>query len=71
MVKDSEVVALKDIRQALQLALFNNKILCEGAAACSIAAAMNIARKVPTYKKIVCLLTGGNLPPSYLHPITL
>lgn len=66
VVKDSEVVTMQQVRQALKLALYTNKILCEGAAACSLAAAMSIAKRSMHYKKIVCILTGGNLPPSYL-----
>lgn len=56
----SLVVSLKDIEQALRYLLFNNKLLCEGAAACSLAAALQIANQ-NKHHKIICLLTGGNL----------
>lgn len=69
LVHDSEVVSIASVKEALRLALFNNKILCEGAAACSIAAAIAIAKRSEQYKKIVCVLTGGNLAPEYLVDI--
>jgi threonine dehydratase len=57
---DSIVVSLEDAKQAVKSLLFNNKLLCEGAAACSVAAGLTISRE-KKHRKVVCLLTGGNL----------
>lgn len=65
-VVDSEVVSLVDIQNALRMLLINNKVLCEGAAACSLAAAINIAKRT-SYQNIVSILTGGNLASDYIH----
>lgn len=66
VVQDSEVVSIVEIQSALQMLLINNKLLCEGAAACSLAAAINISKKTP-YKNIVSILTGGNLATDYIN----
>lgn len=60
IVNDSLVIPLHDIRQALRDLYFNNKLVCEGAAACSLAAAIQLA-KLGKYQKIVCILSGGNI----------
>ncbi|MDP3561524.1 MAG: pyridoxal-phosphate dependent enzyme [Legionellaceae bacterium] len=65
IVVDSEVVPLIDIEKALEMLLLNNKLLCEGAAACSLAAAINISKKT-SYQNIACILTGGNLSTDYV-----
>ncbi len=66
IITDSKVVPLADIKKALETLLINNKLLCEGAAACSFAAAINIAQE-SSYQNIVCILTGGNLSTDYLN----
>jgi threonine dehydratase len=65
MITDSEVVTLDDIEKSLNMLLLNNKLLGEGAAACSLAAAINISQKTD-YKNIACILTGGNLSTDYI-----
>jgi threonine dehydratase len=60
LLTDSIVVNLEDAKQAVKSLFFNNKLLCEGAAACSVAAGLTISRE-KKHRKIVCLLTGGNL----------
>lgn len=60
VLQDSLVVSLADIRQAWRLAFYQHKLLCEGAAACSLAAAIQLAAR-NEYKHIVCILSGGNL----------
>lgn len=65
LIKDSEVVKLIDIQNAVKVLLQNNKLLCEGAAACSLAAAITIQRRA-SYKNIVAILTGGNLGTHYI-----
>lgn len=69
LVNDSEVVDIKHIELALKMVLLGNNILCEGAAACSLAAAINIAKRTDNHKKIACILTGGNISPEYLTNI--
>lgn len=69
LIKDSEVATLEHIEHALKMVLLNHKILCEGAAACSVAAAISIAKRSTHYKKIVCILTGGNMPLEHLTRI--
>lgn len=61
ILEDSIVVSLAEIKNSLKLLLMANKLLCEGAAACSAAAAIQLA-EMGKHKKIVCILTGGNLP---------
>lgn len=66
IITDSEVVKLEHIEKALNVLLLNNKLLGEGAAACSLAAAINIAMRT-SYKNIACILTGGNLSTDYIN----
>ena len=66
VIQDSEVVSIIEIQNALQMLLTNNKLLCEAAAACSLAAAINISKKT-NYKNIVCIITGGNLATNYYN----
>lgn len=67
LIKDSLVISLNDIKQALR-SLYFNKLICEGAAACSLAAAIQLAR-LGEYKKIVCILSGGNIDNDVLQLI--
>ena len=64
LVTDSEVVTIADAKKALYQ-LFNHKLICEGASACALAAAIQIA-KHSRHKKIVSILTGGNLSSEYM-----
>jgi threonine dehydratase len=65
---DSLVMPLTEIKLALNSLLINHKLLCEGAAATSFAAAMRLM-KTRQYKKIVCILSGGNLSVDILSTI--
>ncbi|WP_028389541.1 pyridoxal-phosphate dependent enzyme [Legionella fairfieldensis] len=65
---DSIVVNLESVKQAVRTLLFNNKLLCEGASACSLAAGLNILKE-KKHRKIVCLLTGGNLAGELLQEL--
>lgn len=60
MITDSEVVTIENAKRALNQLFNNHKLICEGAAACALAAAIQIA-KHSKHKKIVSILTGGNL----------
>lgn len=60
VVSDSLVVSLDAAMQAIQILLRRHKLLCEGAAGCSLAAAMQLARE-NKHRNIVCILSGGNI----------
>ncbi|OGT45136.1 MAG: hypothetical protein A3E83_07615 [Gammaproteobacteria bacterium RIFCSPHIGHO2_12_FULL_41_20] len=65
LVKDSLVISLNDIKHVLKSLYFNHKLVCEGAAGCSLAAAIQLA-KLGSYQKIVCILSGGNIDDAVL-----
>lgn len=60
LISDSIVVDLVSIKQMIHMLLQGNKLLCEGAAACAAAASVQLASQ-SEYKKIVCILSGGNI----------
>ena len=49
-----------DIAAAIQLLAERNKVVAEGAGACSVAAALRVPPGGPA-KKIVCVVSGGGL----------
>lgn len=69
ILKDSIVVSLNEIRLAMKSLLFNNKMICEGAAGCSLAAAIRLA-ETGKHEKIACIISGGNVSPDVLASIT-
>jgi len=60
----SIVVSIAQAKEAISLLLNNNKLLCEGAAGCSVAAG-KILSEQGQYQAIACILTGGNLDHKY------
>lgn len=66
LVKDSLVISLDDIKQALKHLYSHHKLVCEGAASCSLAAAIQLA-KLGGYQKIACILSGGNIDDAVLR----
>lgn len=66
IIRGALAVELNDIKQAMYDLLINNKLLCEGGAACSVAATRLVA-EWSHHRKIVCLLTGGNLSKDILQ----
>jgi len=66
VIEDSVVIKIADIEKALRLLLVNNKMLVEGAGACSLAAAINLTQKT-SYQNIACILTGGNLAMDFIN----
>lgn len=68
LIIDSEVVKLENVKKALHQLFANHKLICEGAAACGLAAAIQIAEH-SEHKNIVCILTGGNLSNDYVRLI--
>ncbi len=65
IVTESLVVTLAQVEKAIAQILVSSKLVCEGAAAASVAAAQQLLRRHPKME-IACLLTGGNLPPETL-----
>jgi threonine dehydratase len=70
LVKDSLVISIEEIKQALKSLYFNHKLVCEGAAGCSLAASIHLAR-LRRYRKIVCILSGGNIDTNVLNQFLL
>lgn len=60
IIRDSLVVNTNHSKKAFIDLLLLNKLLCEGASACSLAASIGLLAQ-QKHQKIVCLLTGGNL----------
>jgi threonine dehydratase len=61
-----EVVSLESIQEAIRSLLLTHKLLCEGAGAASVAAAIQLAT-INQHRKIACILSGGNLAVEQIH----
>lgn len=68
IIEDSIVVPLEEIEQAVRNLLLQQKLLCEGAAACAYAASLKLS-KTGKHKKIACILSGGNISPGILRDV--
>lgn len=66
LLKNSIVLSVKEICNALKIIAIKNKLLTEGAAAATVAAALT--DQIPD-GKIVCVLSGGNIDTSKLTTI--
>ena len=60
-VADSIVVPLEAVAQAMRLAAERCHIIAEGAAGCAIAAALTPRIKAAGHKKVVVVVSGGNI----------
>ncbi len=60
-VDESVVVSLDDTAHAMKLAAERCHVIAEGAGACAIAAALSPALRERGYKKIVAVVSGGNI----------
>lgn len=60
-VDGSEVVSLDDTARAMKLAAERCHVIAEGAGACAIAAALSPAMRERGFKKIVAVVSGGNI----------
>jgi threonine dehydratase len=69
IVKESITVTPNEAMCSLANLLMKNKLLCEGAAAVSLAAALKISER-GNYRKIVCILSGGNISPEVIQSLT-
>ena len=66
LIDGSLVADLNSIAEALRLLITRNRIVAEGAGACPLASALAV--KAGT-RKIVCILSGGNIDLSRLMTI--
>jgi threonine dehydratase len=60
-VADSIVVSLDDAARAMRLVADRAHVIAEGAAACAVAAALSPALAARGHKKIVAVVSGGNI----------
>jgi threonine dehydratase len=70
-VDDIVTVTEEDIRRAMHRLLFSARILAEPSGAVTTAAAMFHAEELPAAKKIVAVVTGGNVEPQLFSDILL
>ena len=60
-VHDSIVVSLDDAAKAMRLVAERSRVIAEGAAACAVAAAVSPAMAQRGHKKVVAVVSGGNV----------
>jgi len=60
-VHESIVVSLDDAAQAMRLVAERARVIAEGAAACAVAAAVSPALAAHGHKKVVAVVSGGNV----------
>jgi len=61
LLAGSIVTSLEETRQAMLLVAVRNHIICEGAAACAVAAGLTGKAGKGEKDKIVCVVSGGNI----------
>jgi threonine dehydratase len=61
VVDESVVVSLEDVAAAMRLAAERGHVIAEGAAGCAIAAAVSAGVRARGHKKIVAVVSGGNI----------
>ncbi len=61
LLAGSIVVSLEETRRAMLLVAARNHIICEGAAACAVAAGLTGKAGSGGSSKIVCVVSGGNI----------
>jgi threonine dehydratase len=60
-VSESIVVSLDEAAQAMRLVAERTRVVIEGAAACAVAAARSPRMKAAGHRKIVAVVSGGNI----------
>jgi threonine dehydratase len=70
-VDDIVTVTEEDIRRAMHRLLFSARVLAEPSGAVTTAAAMFHAEELPASRKIVAVVTGGNVEPQLFSDILL
>jgi len=68
LLDGSHVVTLREVAQAIRLLAARNRVIAEGAGATPVAAALS--GKAPG-KKVVCVVSGGNINPHALAQILM
>lgn len=66
LIENSIVVSIDQTEKALRQLAFENKLICEGAAAVAYAAAKQI-QEAGEVKNIVAILSGGNIDPRVIN----
>ncbi|MDQ3487258.1 MAG: pyridoxal-phosphate dependent enzyme, partial [Acidobacteriota bacterium] len=61
MVEESIVVSLDDAAAAMKLVAERLHVIMEGAAACAVAAALSPEFAARNHKKVVAIVSGGNI----------
>jgi threonine dehydratase len=60
-VDESIVVSLDDVARAMKLVAERARVIAEGAGACAVAAAISTAMAAHGHKKVVAVVSGGNV----------
>jgi threonine dehydratase len=60
-VSESLVVSLDDAARAMRLVADRVHVIAEGAAACAVAAAVSPAMAARGHRKVVAVVSGGNI----------
>jgi len=66
LLKGSLVVSLRDVESAIRLLVARCAVVAEGAGGASVAAGLKHAR---SFRRVVCVVSGGNLDPGVLARI--
>jgi threonine dehydratase len=61
LLSGSIVTTLEETRRAMTMVAARNHIICEGAAACAVAAGLSGKAGSSKKDKIVCIVSGGNI----------
>ena len=70
VVSDSIVVSLAEAAEAMKFAAERCHVIVEGAAACAVAAARSPRMAAAGHKKIVAVVSGGNIDLSRFASLT-
>ncbi len=70
LVEDSIVVSLDDAARAMKLVAERVHVIMEGAAACAVAAALSPEFAARNHKKVVAIVSGGNIDLSRFAQLT-
>jgi threonine dehydratase len=70
LVNDSLVVSLDEAARAMRLVADRVHVIMEGAAACAVAAALSPSFKARGHKKVVAVVSGGNIDLSRFAELT-
>ena len=65
LLAGSHVVALAQVAEAIRLLAERHRVIVEGAGAAALAAALQMNEK----KKVVCVVSGGNINAAHLNKI--